>query len=391
MYKFGRLKLALLGWAGASLFFTAILVASDLGHKPPGFALYATSVHFAIWTIALPLLGSCTRAFPLGGGLKVRNAGILLLIVVALAALVMLAHWSIVYSTFFPYRSGDPTVADFQSFMTSELGRFLPVDVLIAIVLLVALEGWRAWKNYEAERTRATELERELAVSRLDALRMQLHPHFLFNTLNAVAGLIAEEPRTARHMVIALGALLRRSLRDADSSVRTLAEELDFADLYLGIEKLRLGDRLVLNYDIEPDATSAEVPQLLLQPLFENAIRHGAARTVRPCEIHFCACRERDELHLTVTNDGPVRPPSSGQPKFGVGLENTVARLCLHYKDQFQFQYKDRPQGGAQIDISIPYRRGDGRRLDRLALIPNLVSSSIRALDAADSQGTTCA
>jgi two-component system, LytTR family, sensor kinase len=389
MYKSARLKLAFLGWAAAYLFFTAILLASDLGHKPPGFALYATSVHFAIWTIALPLLERCTRAFPLGGSLKVRNAGMLLLIVVALAASVMLVHWSIVFSTFFPDRSADPTLT-FRSFMTSELVRFLPVDVLIGIILVVALEGWRAWKNYEAERTRATELERQLAVSRLDALRMQLHPHFLFNALNALAGLIVEQPPTARRMVIALGDFLRLTLRDTDSPVRSLAEELEFSDLYLGIEKLRLGDRLALNYDIEPDTTSAEVPQLLLQPLFENAIRHGAARTVGSCEIHFYARRERDQLCLTVCNEGPARPQSLGPPKFGVGLGNTMARLRLHYKDQFTFQYTDRPQGGAQIDLSIPYRRAASKRLDRFALAPNLVSSDTRELDAADPQGVTC-
>ena len=151
------------------------------------------------------------------------------------------------------------------------------------MVLVAALEGLRIWQSLQAERTRATELERQLAVSRLDALRMQLHPHFLFNTLHAIAGLIVEQPPTARRMVIALGDLLRLTLKDTGSSIRSLAEELEFADLYLGIEKLRLGDRLVLDYDIEPEATSAQVPELLLQPLFENAVRHGAARMLRSC------------------------------------------------------------------------------------------------------------
>jgi two-component system, LytTR family, sensor kinase len=360
MLTIGRLKFVILGWAGASLFFTAVLMISDLGgDKSFGFALYANAVHFALWTLALPLLSKCTHKFPLGHGRKIWNGAVLLLVVAAFGSVVMLSQWAIVYSTFFPYRS-----SSFWSFIKSELVRFLPSDILMGIVLVLALEGWRVWLDFQAERTRAGELERQLAVARLDALRMQLHPHFLFNTLHAIAGLIVEQPPTARRMVIALGDLLRLTLKDTASPVRSLAEELEFADLYLGIEKLRLGDRLVLDYDIEPEATSAEVPQLLLQPLFENAVRHGAARTLDSCEVRFRAHREGDELHLTLHNDGPVRPPSSGSPPFGVGLTNTMARLRLYYKDQFKFQYTDRPQGGVQIDLSIPYKRADNKRMD---------------------------
>jgi two-component system LytT family sensor kinase len=286
---------------------------------------------------------------------------VLLGAVAAFAPVDMLSQWAILYSTFFPYRS-----PSFRSFLRPNLSRFLPSDILIGMMLVLALEGWRVWLDFQAERTRATDLERQLAVSRLDALRMQLHPHFLFNTLHAIAGLIVEQPATARRMVIALGDLLRLTLKDTGSSVRSLAEELEFADLYLGIEKLRLGDRLVLDYDIEPEATSAEVPDLLLQPLFENAVRHGAARMLRSCEIRFRACREGDWLQLALHNDGPVRPESAGgPPAFGVGLTNTKDRLRLYYKDEFRFQYSDRPEGGVQIDISIPYKKAGNQIVDR--------------------------
>lgn len=361
MLTVARFKLVILGWAGATLFFTAVLMLSDLGgDKTFGFALYATAVHFALWIVALPLLSKCTHRFPLGRGKKVWNVGVLLASVAAFGSVVMLSQWAIVYSTFFPYRS-----SSFWSFLRSGLVRFLPSDILIGMVLVLALEGWRVWLDFQAERTRATDLERQLAVSRLDALRMQLHPHFLFNTLHAIAGLIVEQPATARRMVIALGDLLRLTLKDTGSSVRSLAEELEFADLYLGIEKLRLGDRLVLDYDIEPEATSAEVPELLLQPLFENAVRHGAARMLRSCEIRFRARREGHWLHLALQNDGPVRSESSGPPPFGVGLTNTKDRLRLYYKDEFRFQYTNRSQGGVQIDISIPYKKAGNEIVDR--------------------------
>ncbi|HXE33685.1 MAG TPA: histidine kinase [Verrucomicrobiae bacterium] len=354
-----RLKLVILGWAVASLFFTAVLMVSDIGgDKPLAFALYANAVHFALWALALPVLSRCVRRFPLSHAKRIRNAVVLLLTVAGFGFVVMLSQWAILYSTYFPYHS-----SSFWSFMKSELVRFLPSDILIGMVLVVALEGWRIWLDFQAERTRATELERQLAVARLDALRMQLHPHFLFNTLHAIAGLIAEQPPTARRMVVALGDLLRLTLKDTEVSVRSLAEELEFADLYLGIEKLRLGDRLMLGYDIEPEATSAEVPQLLLQPLFENAVRHGAARTVNACEVRFRAHRQGPELHLTLYNDGPVRSPGSSSPPFGVGLANTIARLRLYYKDQFQFEYTDRPEGGVQIDLTIPYKKAHNGRM----------------------------
>jgi two-component system, LytTR family, sensor kinase len=368
MRNLARIRFVLAGWALASLFFTAVLLVGDIGgHKPPAFALYANGVHFALWTLLLPFLIRCTRSFPLDGPRRIRNIAALLLVVAGLAVPVMVIQWAILFFTYFPYRSDTPT---FSSLLQWDWTRFLTVDVLIGIVLVVALEGLRVWQSLQAERTRAAELERQLAISRLDALRMQLHPHFLFNTLHTIAGLIVEQPPSARRMVIALGELLRLTLEDTGRPLRSLAEELEFADLYLGIEKLRLGDRLVIDYDIEPEATRAEVPQLLLQPLFENAVRHGAARVTGLCEIRFRAYREGEWLRLMISNDGPVHNRASTSSRSGVGLTNTKDRLRLHYKDSFTFQYTERPQGGAQIEISIPYRNAEKKKPDKAAPSP---------------------
>jgi two-component system, LytTR family, sensor kinase len=354
MRNLARMRFVLAGWALASFFFTGVLLAGNIGdHKPPAFALYANAVHFALWTLLLPFLAWCARWFPIEGSNRLRNGAALLMIVAVLAVPVMITHWAILFFTYFPYHSGSQA---FWSFLKSESGRFFPVDVLIGMVLVAALEGLRIWQSLQAERTRATELERQLAVSQLDALRMQLHPHFLFNTLHTIAGLIVEQPPAARRMVIALGELLRLTLEDTGRPLRSLAEELEFADLYLGIEKLRLGERLSIDYDIEPEATRAEVPQLLLQPLFENAVRHGAARITGLCEIRFRAYREGEWLRLVIWNDGPIHPRASMSSKSGVGLTNTKDRLRLQYEDSFTFQYTERSQGGVQIDISIPYK-----------------------------------
>jgi two-component system, LytTR family, sensor kinase len=239
--------------------------------------------------------------------------------------------------------------------LRAEVFGLLPNEILIGIALMIALQAWEVLKDLQAERVRSMDLERQLAVSRLEALRMQLHPHFLFNTLHAVAGLTIEDPPTARRMVIALGDLLRNTLKQSGGQMRTLAEELDYSDLYLGIEKLRLGDRLALNYEIEPPAARALVPQFLLQPLFENAIRHGVSHLTGPCEVRFSALRKLDTLEITICNEGPKRDISQGLPRFGVGLTNTVDRLRIQYGDRHTFKYSDRPEGGAQIEISIPY------------------------------------
>lgn len=349
-----RLQFALFAWAGTSVFFTAVLLVSDLGgRKSFSFALYVNAVHFALWAALLPLIARTTSLLPVSGKTKTRNAIALALVVLLLAPLVALCHWAIVYSTYFPYRSIYPSL---RSLLQSELIRFMPLDTLIGIVMVVAFAGWNAWKALREERARSHELERQLTIARLEALRAQLHPHFLFNTLHNVAGLTMRDPATARSMVIALGDLLRKTLKATGDRLWTLGEELDYSDLYLGIERLRLGDRLVLRYDIEPSAARALVPQFLLQPLFENAIRHGAERSAAPCEIHLCASRAADRLNVVIRNDGPKREGSSAIPPFGVGLTNVLNRLKIYYMDHHSFEFADRPEGGVRIRISMPYR-----------------------------------
>ena len=351
MFRWTRLRWVILAWAGASVFFTAVLELSELGHKPLGFALYSNAVQFAFWGLALPLIEKCIGFFPLKGPDRIRSGMVHLAVIASLALAVSSAHWVVIFLTWFPYRSYDPT---FSAVLRHEVFGLLPNEILIGIVLVTALQAWEVLKDLQAERVRSMELERQLAVSRLDALRMQLHPHFLFNTLHAVAGLAIEDPPTARRMVIALGDLLRNTLQDTGGEMRTLAEELEYSDLYLGIEKLRLGDRLVLNYDIEPSAARALVPQFLLQPLFENAIRHGVSHATDPCEVRFSAVRKLNMLKITIRNEGPKRGVLQG-PRFGVGLTNTADRLRIHYGNRHTFGYSDRPEGGAQVDISIPY------------------------------------
>src|SRR5919109_3084312 len=344
---------AVLGWAAATVFHSVVAWSELDGQKPLGYLLYASGVRYALWTLALPLLVNCVKRFPVPHGDGLRNGTVLALIVLGLAPLVSLTWPAIIYSTWFPYRAAFPTLS---SFVAAYFVKSVQGNLLICVALVVVLQAWRVWQDLQAARTRATDLERQLAVSRLDALRMQLHPHFLFNSLHTIASLIGDQPGTARRMVVALGDFLRLTLKDGNGPVRSLGQELEFTDLYMSIEKLRLGDRLILDYDIEPQATKAQVPQLLLQPLFENAVQHGASRVSGTCKISFRAHRENGRLNLSLENDGPQISAPAHVFKNGVGLSNTTARLRLHYRDDFTLQYTDRPQGGARVDVSLPYR-----------------------------------
>jgi two-component system, LytTR family, sensor kinase len=346
---------AALGCCAAATMFHSVVMWSELdGQKPLGYLLYSNGVRYALWTLALPLLVKCVKRFPVPHGDGLRNSAVLLLIVLGLAPLVSLTWPVLIYSTWFPYQIAFPTLS---SFVAAYFVKSVQKDLLICVVLIIVLQGSRVWQDLQAARTRATELERQLAVSRLDALRMQLHPHFLFNSLHTIASLIGDQPGTARRMVVALGDFLRLTLKDGSGPVRSLAEELEFTDLYMGIEKLRLGERLTLDYDIDPEATKAEVPQLLLQPLFENAVRHGASRLTGTCRITFRAQRENGRLNLSLENDGPKISAPLDASQNGVGLTNTTARLRLHYGENFTLHYTDQSQGGARVDVSFPYRR----------------------------------
>ena len=356
-----RILVTILIWLAVTLFFSASVMARYIGtHKSLLHVLYSTALHYGLWALLSPVLVHLCALFPLfasNGPVRTRLRAVIVLLLVALvlSPLVALAYLAITFSTFFPYRHVVPTLFDL---LRSDLWNASNQDFMTCVVLLVAIQAWQVWRDLEKEQGRAADLERRLAVARLDALRMQLHPHFLFNTLHAVAGLIGQDPPTARRMVVALGDLLRRTLDEPSAPVRGLARELEIIDLYMGIQRMRLGERLSLDYEVDPAAATAGVPHLLLQPLFENAVRHGAARLAGPCAIVFRADRKGERVHLSLENDAPRKGSESeafSPARRGVGLPNTLGRLQLQYGDAFTFEYTERPEGGVRIDLALPY------------------------------------
>jgi len=215
------------------------------------------------------------------------------------------------------------------------------------------------YRRYQRGLVEAAQLNSQLVRSQLQALKMELHPHFLFNTLNAISELIHEDRGAAERMVIGLGQLLRLSL-DTSSEVEVpLHQELRFAQLYLDIEKMRFDERLQITFDIDPDIRDALVPNLLLQPLVENSIKHGIVPRREPGQITLSAKRQSGYLILTVTDNGGGSADDHSReasPREGIGLRTTRERLQKLYGSDQSLQFIRQPGRGAQASIRVPFR-----------------------------------
>jgi two-component system, LytTR family, sensor kinase len=209
------------------------------------------------------------------------------------------------------------------------------------------------YQKYRERELQAARLEAALAQSELQALRMQLHPHFLFNTLNAIAALMREDVEAADVMIARLGDLLRVTLASTDVPEVSLARELELVQMYLDIQHARMGDRLTSRIDAAPDTLDAAVPTLLLQPIVENAIRHGAAARPGAARIDVRARRDGDTLVLEVRDDGPG---PEAAVVFRHGLQNTHARLAATHGAAASFELIPHAGGGALARIRMPVR-----------------------------------
>ena len=214
------------------------------------------------------------------------------------------------------------------------------------------LEYYKGLRQREAQNER---LSRQLAQAQLHLLKSQLNPHFLFNTLHAISALMHRDVKAADRMLARLSQLLRVALDYTGTQEVSLEEELDFLEPYMEIEQVRLGDRLTVELDVQPHVLDARVPHMILQPLVENAIRHGIAPRAGPGHIVIRAHGRRDMLDLEVWDDGPGLPRGKSA-NGGLGLANTRARLEQLYGDGFTFEPSNTPGGGFRVAISIPFR-----------------------------------
>jgi len=219
---------------------------------------------------------------------------------------------------------------------------------------------WHAFDTSRKLRLRelqASQLETQLATARLQALRDQLHPHFLFNTLNTVSSLIYEDVRAADKVIRDLSALLRLALDNAGAHTVSLADEVSFVELYLEIMKTRYPDRLRVEIRVDPAAATMAVPNLLLQPIVENSIKHGLESVGGAVDVRVDAAVVDGRLRIDVTDNGPgLRRDAGAVVETGVGLRNTRDRLVHLYGDEQSFEIGNRDEGGVRVRIVLPAR-----------------------------------
>jgi sensor histidine kinase YesM len=213
------------------------------------------------------------------------------------------------------------------------------------------------YQRYQQGTVRTSQLETQLAQAQLQALKMQLHPHFLFNTLNSISALLRKNVDTADAMIARLGDFLRLTLRSSGTPEVTVDQEVEFLKCYLDIERIRFQDRLTVEINIAPEVTQAKVPNLILQPVVENAIRHGIATHNEAGRIEINAHANNSWLEVSVSDNGPGLPKKyngDADIKEGVGLKNTRSRLDQLYGSKYKFELVDVAGGGLEVRLRIP-------------------------------------
>jgi LytS/YehU family sensor histidine kinase len=304
------------------------------------------SVLWAFTTVAIFWLA---RRFPLERGRVLRAIAVHLVAAVVIAlvrsgVMVVLGR----YMTWVRVREFSP------QFWSTSSQNALFYALLLGIAHLVLY-----YRRYREREQAAEQLARSLTEARLQSLKMQLQPHFLFNTLNAISALIPADAKPARRMVARLGDLLRATLEHEETQEVTLREELAFLEPYLEIEKARLEDRLTVLMNIAPETLDARVPHLILQPLVENAIRHGIASRIEPGKVEISASRGPDDrfLQLEIRDDGQgLNRDNDVAPRRGVGLTNIRSRLEQLYGNEHRFKLENQAGGGVHVRISLPFR-----------------------------------
>jgi signal transduction histidine kinase len=308
-----------------------------------------------LWLLAYPL----ARRFPLGGRAWRSRLALHAAACLVFAAVKIVLDYPVIRFFYCP----TPEELTFPTFLGSALrGQFLGYVVYYWAMMAVT-NALDYYDKYRERELHAAQLEAGLARAQLQLLQTQLQPHFLFNTLNAISALVYTDAEAADRMLATLGDLLRRTLEDFGVQEAPLARELEMVHAYLEIEQTRIGPRLRICLDIAPDTTDAYVPTFLLQPLIENAIRHGIAPRPEPGRVEVRVRRDNDRLHLEVRDDGPGFPAQPAGGGEGVGLANTRARLFHLYGAAQRLETSNDPHGGCAVRITLPFRVANGTAL----------------------------
>jgi two-component sensor histidine kinase len=333
-----------IGWTGLALF---LGISSSLAYlsvgNPPRWSL---TIRMAlaetyVWALLAPFVMALASRFPFTRTTLVSSLAVHV-VVSLLVSVIKLIVDQLLRRFFF-------------GFSTYMLITSLAPNILFYWGIVAAAHGLGYYRSSKEKELRALQLEAKLAQTRLQLLKMQLHPHFLFNTLNTVSELIHEDPETADRMIAGLSDLLREALAAGDSVEVPLRRELDLMRCYLDIQQARFGDRLQVDVDVDEQVMDNLVPHLLLQPVVENAIRHGIGARSSAGRIRISAHADNESLRLVVQDDGVGLKEPQGRD--GIGLGNTRERLQALYGPGGHVRVGDDPRGGVIVTITIPLHR----------------------------------
>lgn len=290
-----------------------------------------------IWAAFTPIVWRITRHWPIREGRLARHLGVHALSALLLAAvhLVLMVAWL--------KAIGRSEPAD--KLVVLQLSGVTATNIMLYALTAIACHGYAWWLRYR-------EVERLRVEAQLTALRAQLDPHFLFNTLNALAELAHQDAALTEHLILRLSELLRRSLSGSAQHVATLAEELDFLEAYLDIHRALMRGRLQIEIDVAPELRGAAVPNLLLQPLVENAIRHGLAPKREGGRVRVQARRAAEGIEIVVSDDGVGA--ASAPAREGIGLGNLRRRLDVLYRGTAGMRAAGRSGGGFEVRLQLP-------------------------------------
>lgn len=314
---------------------------------PIGYAV----TEWYLWALLCPLIFAVARRYPMTRDTWPRRLPVYLLtwlachLVIVTAYVVLERQWGTATIRAMPL----------DRMVLLYVTKRIAFSLLVFTAIMVVAHAIDLYRRYRERERRTMQLETQLTRAQLEALKNQLHPHFLFNTLNTISALLHRDVEAADRVVSRLGDLLRLSLQGGEQEV-TLNQELRFLQHYLDIQLTRFQDRLTFVQDVAPDTLDAMVPSLILQPLVENAVRHGIEPRSSPGEITIRSHRDNGRLTLEVRDNGPGIQDAKTTGCAGIGLTNTRARLEQLYGAQHRFLFENLPEGGVRVRMELPFR-----------------------------------
>ena len=317
-------------------------------------------IKFYLWLAFLPVIFKIVRRF----GFENRENFVFNLLIQAAFCFVFVVIHTVIYSPFVALidpliETNLPTINTlFEKYLF--FGNFY-LGVLLYSLLVIIIQAYLLFDKYQAEETLNSVLKAELADAQLQSLKMQLQPHFLFNTLHSISALNLSDPTKANAMIARLGDFLRMTLERSDEQMVTLNEELNFLRCYLEIEQIRFSDRLTVEFDVQNETLTAEIPHLILQPIVENAIKHGVSPYSGKGTIKISSSKSDGKLCLQITDSVAQKKSlaaQNGNGFNGKGLTNSRLRLIHLFHENFKLELI-KQSDGTQVELQIPFKIAD--------------------------------